>query len=146
MEESLSRADASQYSPLTLAFVGDGVFDLVIRTMVTTAGGNRPVKKLHRDKAAIVNAHSQAQMAEVLQPYLTDEEKGIFRRGRNAHSVTVAKNQTVSDYRAATGLEAVCGWLYMTGQMKRLLELVEQGLAGMEESDAKGGDQSSQEG
>ena len=137
MEESLSRETAGQYSPLTLAFVGDGVFDLVIRTMVTTSAGNRPVKKLHREKAAIVNAHAQAQMAEVIRPYLTDEEKGIFRRGSNAHSVTVARNQTISDYRTATGLEALCGWLYMTGQMKRLMELIEKGLTGMREAIGK---------
>ena len=139
MEESLSGIlqkspeDIRGYSPLALAFVGDGIFDLVIRTIVMTSGGNRPVKKLHRDKAALVNAHAQAQMAEYLQDRLTDEERDILRRGRNAHPATTAKNQTLADYRAATGLEALCGWLYMTGQIGRLLELVEAGLEGAAE-------------
>lgn len=133
MEEDLRSIlpeDVRNYSPLTLAFVGDGIFDLVIRTMVTASGGNRPVRKLHRDKAEIVNAHAQAQMAKLWMPILTDEEKSVFRRGRNAHSQTTAKNQTLADYRSATGLEALCGWLYLTGQIGRLIELIETGLKG----------------
>ena len=117
MEESVS-FDVRNCSPLTLAFVGDGIFDLVIRTRVVVGGGNRPVNKLHRDKAAIVNAHSQAVMAELLRPFFTKEEETVFRRGRNAHSATTAKNQSIADYRAATGLESLCGYLYLTGKPK----------------------------
>ncbi|MCR5674140.1 MAG: ribonuclease III [Lachnospiraceae bacterium] len=115
--------DARLYSPLALAFVGDGVFDLVIRTLVA-ADGNRPVKKMHREKAGIVNAHAQAQMVKRLTPFLSVEEEDVLRRGRNAHSATTAKNQSIADYRLATGLEALCGYLYLTGRTERLLELI----------------------
>ncbi|MBR5116605.1 MAG: ribonuclease III [Lachnospiraceae bacterium] len=127
MEESIN-FDVRNCSPLTLAFVGDGIFDLVIRTRVVVNGGNRPVNRLHRDKAAIVNAHAQAVMAEQLRPFFTKEEETVFRRGRNAHSATTAKNQSIADYRAATGLEALCGYLYLTGQEDRLITLIEQGI------------------
>ncbi len=127
MEESVG-FDIRTCSPLTLAFVGDGIFDLVIRTKVVVNGGNRPVNKLHRDKAKVVNAHAQAVMAEQLMPFLTNEETAVYRRGRNTHTATTAKNQSVADYRSATGLEALCGYLYLTGQEKRLITLIEQGL------------------
>ena len=127
MEEGV-RFDVRNCSPLTLAFVGDGIFDLVIRTRVVVNGGNRSVNKLHRDKAAIVNAHAQAVMIHELMPFLTKEETAIYRRGRNAHPATTAKNQSIADYRAATGLEALCGYLYLSGQEDRLITLIEQGL------------------
>ena len=120
--------DPAELPPLTLAFVGDGVFDLVIRTMVVTAGKDRPVKKLHKEKADRVNAHAQAALVKVIVPLLTDEEAAILKRGRNTHSNTVPKNQSVTDYRLATGLEALCGYLYMKGEMARLLELIKAGL------------------
>ena len=122
MEEGV-RFDVRSCSPLTLAFVGDGIFDLVIRTRVVVNGGNRSVNKIHRDKAAIVNAHAQAVMIHHLMPVLTKEETAIYRRGRNAHSATTAKNQSLADYRAATGLEALFGWLYLLGRRERLSEL-----------------------
>ena len=120
--------DPAELPPLTLAFVGDGVFDLVIRTMVVTAGKDRPVKKLHKEKADRVNAHAQAALAKVIAPLLTEEEAAILKRGRNTHSNTVPKNQSVTDYRLATGLEALCGYLYMKGEMTRLMELLKAGL------------------
>ena len=99
MEEGVSgrsRVDPRELSPLVLAFLGDGVFDLIIRTAVTLEG-NRPVRKLHRDKAAFVNAHAQAELAERLTPLLSEEEAEVLRRGRNAHNASSAKNQTTAD-------------------------------------------------
>ena len=129
--------DPAALPPLTLAFVGDGVFDLVIRTMVVTGGMDRPVKKLHREKADKVNAHAQAVLARAIEDLLTKEEADVLRRGRNTHSNTVPKNQSVTDYRLATGLEALCGYLYMKGEMARLLELIKAGLERTHEKDGR---------
>ena len=125
------RTDVRSLSPQALAFVGDCIFDLVIRTRIAE-DGNRPVRQMHRKKASLVNAGAQARMAELLKPMFTEEEKDIYRRGRNCHPSTMAKNQSVSDYRHATGLEALCGYLYLSGQIGRILELIDAGLAAME--------------
>ncbi len=144
-EESGSRpADPRELSPLVLAFLGDGVYDLIIRTAVVLEG-NRPVRKLHRDKAAFVNAHAQAMLAERILPALTAEEADVLRRGRNAHNTSSAKNQSVADYHAATGLEALCGFLYLTGQMDRLLALIRIGLAGEGSRETAAGEEREQD-
>lgn len=137
MEESLNQRirdtfaiaprDMRTYSPLTLAYIGDGIFDLVIRSIVVDRG-NTSANQLHHRTSHVVKAHSQAKMAEALQEFLTEEEVDIYRRGRNAKSHTMAKNATVADYRSATGFEALMGYLYLTDQMERLLELVALGL------------------
>ena len=119
--------DVRTYSPLTLAYIGDGIFDLVIRSLVVGAGNTSP-NKLHERTSRIVCAHSQAQMMQALTPHLRPDESVIFRRGRNAKSYTMAKNATVADYRTATGLEALMGYLYLTDQMERMLELIRLGL------------------
>ena len=119
--------DVRTYSPLTLAFIGDCVFDLVIRTVVVERG-NRAPKGLHKTKSAIVKAETQAIMIEALLPELSEEEAGFYRRGRNAKSYTTAKNASVGDYRKATGLEALFGYLYLTDQMPRILALTKRGL------------------
>jgi ribonuclease-3 family protein len=124
---SIEEQDIRTYSPLTLAYIGDGIFDLVIRSIVVDRG-NTSANQLHRKTSRIVNAHSQAVMAEALLDHLTEKEADIYRRGRNAKSHTMAKNATVSDYRSATGFEALMGYLYLTGQMERLLTLVENAL------------------
>ncbi|MBE5937883.1 MAG: ribonuclease III [Lachnospiraceae bacterium] len=110
-------------SPLTLAFIGDTIYDLIIRTKVISHG-NAPVNKLHRTASAVVNATSQAALIRNITPHLTDEELAIFKRGRNAKSHTTAKNASSTDYKAATGLEALVGWLYLKGRMDRVLELI----------------------
>ncbi len=115
--------DVRTYSPLTLAYIGDGIFDLVIRTLVV-GKGNTSANQLHYKTSHIVKAHSQALMAEALAEILTVEEADIYRRGRNAKSHTMAKNATVADYRSATGFEALMGYLYVTNQSERLLELI----------------------
>jgi ribonuclease-3 family protein len=119
--------DIRTYSPLTLAYIGDGIYDLVIRSLVV-AKGNTKAGELHRRTSRIVKAHSQAEMMKILEPMLTEEEADIYKRGRNAKSPTMAKNATVADYRKATGFEALVGWLYLKDQFDRLLELVKAGL------------------
>ena len=120
---AIAGVDIRTYSPLTLAYIGDGIFDVVIRSIVV-GRGNTPVNQLHHKTSHIVKAHSQAMMAEVLLDEMTDTEKDIYRRGRNAKSHTMAKNATVMDYRSATGFEALMGYLYLTDEMDRILELI----------------------
>jgi ribonuclease-3 family protein len=115
--------DIRTFSPLPLAYLGDSVYELVIRSHLM-AKGNRPVKMLHQTAEDYVKAPTQAQMAKLLLPELTEEEKAVFQRGRNASPASVAKNAKLSDYHMATGLEALFGYLYMKGQMDRVLELV----------------------
>lgn len=118
--------DLRTYSPLTLAYIGDGVFDLVIRSVVV-GKGNTKASQLHNRTSQIVKAHTQACMIEALESELTEEEADIYRRGRNAKSPTTAKNATVGDYRKATGLEALIGYLYLSDQFARLVELIKTG-------------------
>lgn len=137
MEESLierikgtfpmDEVDIRTYSPLTLAYIGDGIFDLVIRTLVV-AKGNTSANQLHRTTSQIVKAHSQAMMVQALLDILTPEETDVYRRGRNAKSHTMAKNATVADYRNATGFEALMGYLYLTKQENRMMELISYGM------------------
>ena len=120
--------DVKTYSPLTLAYMGDGVFDLIIRSVVV-GKGNTKASQLHQRTSQIVKAHSQSVLIETLVPYLTEEEMDVYRRGRNAKSPTMAKNASMSDYRKATGLEALMGYLYVTDQFERAVELVRLGLS-----------------
>lgn len=119
----LKEVDIRNYSPLVLAYIGDGVFDLIIRSYVVNQG-NIQVNKMHRHTSSIVKAQTQAQMAAGLEPLLTAEEESFYKRGRNAKSHTMAKNASVADYRKATGFEALVGYLYLTGQNDRLMELM----------------------
>lgn len=124
----IKEVDIRTYSPLTLAYIGDGIFDLVIRSIVVGRGNTR-ANELHHRTSHIVKAHTQAEMAEKLLPVLTETENDIYRRGRNAKSPTMAKNATMSDYRKATGFEALMGYLYLTDQFERIVFLVKEGLA-----------------
>ena len=124
---AIADVDIRTYSPLTLAYIGDGIFDVVIRSIVV-GRGNTPVNQLHHKTSHIVKAHSQAMMAEVLLDEMTDTEKDIYRRGRNAKSHTMAKNATVMDYRSATGFEALMGYLYLKEDYTRMIELVRRGI------------------
>lgn len=119
--------DIRTYSPLTLAFVGDGIYDLIIRTVLVERG-NRGVQGMHKSKSALVKAATQAAMAEALTDVMNQEEEGIYRRGRNATTHSSAKNASIADYRKATGFEALCGYLYLTGQIPRLIELIQAAL------------------
>ncbi|MCU6763566.1 Mini-ribonuclease 3 [uncultured Roseburia sp.] len=124
--------DIRTYSPLTLAFIGDGIYDLVIRTIVVGQGNTR-ASQLHQHTSHLVKAHSQSVMLERMLPMLTAKEEAVYKRGRNAKSPTMAKNATMGDYRRATGFEALMGYLYLTDQMDRLLCLVQAGLKGLNE-------------
>lgn len=118
--------DPASYSPLALAFIGDAVCELVVRSAVI-GRGNRQPHKLQRDSARFSNAAAQKKMITELLPHLTPEEAAVFRRGRNAHPGSTAKHATVGDYHKATGFEAVIGWLYVTGQTERMLTLLRAG-------------------
>ena len=113
-------------SPLNLAYVGDSIMDLIVRTELVKEA-NEPVHMLHKKASAIVNAENQSRMAGILEPLFTEEEAAIYRRGRNAKSATHAKNASIQDYRRATGLEAVFGYLYLKGDYERLMELYRAG-------------------
>ena len=128
---ALKEVDIRSYSPLALAYIGDGVFDLVIRTVVVERG-NAPVSRLHRSTASYVRAATQAAMIEALLPELTQEELAVYRRGRNAKPHTSAKNASLADYLKATGLEALIGYLYLLGRTLRLIELIKDGLEKLE--------------
>jgi ribonuclease-3 family protein len=119
----LPDTDLKTYSPLTLAFIGDSIFDLIIRTYVVESG-NAPVNKLHHRAAKLVQASAQADLYHTVKDSLTEEELAIFKRGRNAKSFTSAKNAGVVEYRTATGMEALIGYLYLSDQMDRLMEIM----------------------
>ena len=123
----IGEVDIRTYSPLTFAYIGDGIYDLIIRSIVVGRGNTR-VNELHKRTSHIVKAHTQAEMIEKLLPHLTETEKDIYRRGRNAKSFTMAKNATVSDYRKATGFEALMGYLYLSDEFQRIVGLVKLGL------------------
>lgn len=123
----LQDVDPCTYSPLALAYIGDGVFELIIRTKVMNKG-NMQVNKMHKRSASLVKAQAQANLVKAIEDELTEEEKTVFKRGRNAKSVTTAKNAAVIDYRMATGLEALVGYLYLTGQFERMFTLLSTGL------------------
>ncbi len=124
---ALPQTDIKTYSPLTLAYIGDSIYDLIIRTMLVEKG-NSQVNKLHQKASSLVKAAAQKDILHAIQDNLTEEELGVFKRGRNAKSATTAKNASVTDYRIATGFEAMIGYLYMTEQMERILYLVKEGL------------------
>ena len=112
---------AQEYSPLALAFIGDGVFDLMVRERIVI-NANAPVGKLNKQKVDIVCCQNQAKIIENLLPILTEEEILVYKRGRNAKS-KAPKNATNAQYHMATGLESLWGYLYLKGEIERLREL-----------------------
>ena len=129
----LEEVDIREYSPLTLAYIGDCIYDLVIKSKVISEG-NKQVNKLHQETSRLVQASTQSLMMRTMQEHLTEEEHAIYKRGRNAKSVSPAKNQSITDYRRATGFEALLGYLYLKKDYKRLLDLVKIGLDSLEEA------------
>ena len=123
----LEDQDLRNYSPLTLAYIGDGVYELVIRTILVKKG-NCPVNRLHKKASSLVKAGAQSAIMEVIEEKLTPEELSVYRRGRNAHSPTMAKHATMADYRRATGFEALMGYLYLKEDYTRMLTLVRMGI------------------
>lgn len=130
----LDEVDIRTYSPLTLAFIGDCVYDLIIRSILVEKG-NRSVNGLHKDKSNLVNAGKQAEIAIKLSEILTEEEADIYKRGRNAKTYSHSKNSGINDYHKATGLEALIGYLYLLKRYDRILEIVKFGIENTEVSD-----------
>ena len=128
----MKEVEPEGYSPLTLAYIGDSIYDLIIKTLVINEG-NRQVQKLHQKTSSYVQASAQSKMMRTMQEHLTEEEHAVYKRGRNAKSVSPAKNQSITDYRRATGFEALLGYLYLKKEWKRMLELVKIGLDSIKE-------------
>ncbi len=114
-------------SPLTLAFVGDGVYELLVRKRIVEAG-SMPPKKLNAHKVEMVRASAQAAVYDGLEPLLTEDERDMLKRGRNAHTGSVPKNAQMADYRKATGVEALFGFLYLKGDRERLYFLFDEAM------------------
>lgn len=122
-----SRVKPTQYSSLALAYIGDGVFDLIIRTVILDLR-NGKVKDFHKKTSSIVKAPSQARIIKSVLEELTEEEMAVYKRGRNAKSATSAKNSSIIDYRVATGFEALIGYLYLNNRLDRALYIVRLGI------------------
>lgn len=126
----MREVDIKEYSPLTLAYIGDSIYDLMIKSLIVNEG-NRQVQKLHKETSSYVQASAQSEMMRIIQEHLTEEERTVYKRGRNAKSVSPAKNQSMTDYRRATGFEALIGYLYLSREWKRMADLVKMGLDGL---------------
>ena len=125
--------DVRTYSPLTLAYIGDDVFDLIIRTIVVNRGNTRP-DRLHNECIRYVSAVAQAEMYDAIVPSLSDAEADILKRGRNAKPHTRAKNATCEEYMKATALEALIGYLYLMDNQDRIFELIKIGIDNTDDS------------
>ena len=123
----LKKPDARAYSPLTLAYLGDAVYEIIIRSIIVSQS-NAPVQKLHKRSSDLVKASAQAGIIKRIEDILSEDELAVYKRGRNAKSYTVAKNASMTDYRMATGFEALMGYLFLQGRMERILELVHAGI------------------
>ncbi len=134
-----SGEDIKSYSPLALAFLGDGVYDLMIRRMVMQ-DEHISVEELHKEKTRYVCACAQSKMMRYMQDHLTEEERSVYKHGRNVKSVSAAKNASVVDYRRATGFEALIGYLYLKKDYDRMEELVKIGLDGLDQESEKPGE------
>lgn len=123
----ITGCDIKTYSPLALAYIGDCVFDLYIRSIIINQG-NMQANKLHNKASKIVCAFNQASMIDKMLPHMTEEEISVYNRGRNAKQKTFAKNSSMHDYKKATGFEALIGYLYLSDQDERIVELIKIGL------------------
>ena len=124
---NFTREQVNGISNLGLAHIGDGVYELMVRSYLCSKG-NQTVKTLHRDSIRMVNATTQAAVAETLLPDLTEEEMGYFRRGKNSHTHAAPKAATPQQYALATGLETLFGALYLYGRIERLNQLFRKGI------------------
>lgn len=113
-----------EISPLSLAYIGDAVYEVYIRSYIMR-DANMPVNKLHKAATSFVKAKAQSDIIMALSDRLTEEETAVYKRGRNAHSYTSAKNADIVDYRRATGFEALIGYLYLSGEKARLEEIID---------------------
>lgn len=125
MLEAKERPDLRLLNPMTLAFVGDGVYEMLVREEIVRRYVSLPADRLHREAVKLVRASAQAAAVTAIAPLLTEEELAVFKRGRNANGVTPPRHSSAAEYRAATGLEALFGWLYLSGDSGRLRRLFE---------------------
>lgn len=119
--------DIRTYSPLTLAYIGDAVFEIIVRTIIVEKG-QRAANTLHKHTTKVVCAQAQAKMIEAVHDRLSEEEKDIYRRGRNTKTNSSAKNASLSDYKKATGFEALCGYLFLKNDTARVMRIVREAL------------------
>lgn len=122
------------YSPLTLAYLGDAVYELLVRTLVVEES-NAPGYKRSKRSSRLVNAGTQARMIRAIEPLLTEKEEKIYKRGRNAKTNSMAKHATVTDYHMATGFESLMGYLYLAGEFDRMMDLVAAGFSAIKEQE-----------
>lgn len=123
--------DAMLYSPLSLAYIGDSVYELIIRS-ISVMKGNAPVHKLHLRSVKYSKAASQAKMLGMIYQYLSEDEADIVRRGKNSKPGTLPKNACAGDYMSATGLEALIGWLYIKKEYDRIIFLMQKAINGLD--------------
>lgn len=124
---NIERKEAKEFSPLVLAYIGDAVYELIVRSMLVSMG-NRPVNKLNKDATSLVKAGAQSEIIKLISDKLSEEEYTVFKRGRNSSPHTMAKNASMTDYKYATGFEALIGFLYLDNRCDRALELVKLGI------------------
>ena len=124
---NIERKEAKEFSPLVLAYIGDAVYELIVRSILVSMG-NRPVNKLNKDATSLVKAGAQSEIVKLISDNLSEEEYTIFKRGRNSSPHTMAKNASMTDYKYATGFEALIGFLYLDNRCDRALELVKLGI------------------
>lgn len=117
--------DIRTYSPVTLAYIGDAVFELIIRTLIVEKG-QRAANTLHKHTTKVVCAQTQAKMIDAVYDTLSKKEQDIYRRGKNTKLHSTAKNASLADYRKATGFEALCGYLFLEDDVERITKLVRQ--------------------
>lgn len=122
--EAEPQVDIREMNPLSLAFMGDGVLELLVRQHLVERSRLLP-GKLHAEAVRYVSARSQFLEMKLLEPMLTEEEHAVFRRGKNANKATVAKHASVEEYRTSTGFECLLGWLYLKGRDERIMELMD---------------------
>ena len=122
--EAEPQVDIREMNPLSLAFMGDGVLELLVRQHLVERSRLLP-GKLHPEAVRYVSARSQFLEMKLLEPMLTEEEHAVFRRGKNANKATVAKHASVEEYRTSTGFECLLGWLYLKGRNERIMELMD---------------------
>ncbi|MBE5953683.1 MAG: hypothetical protein E7257_05940 [Lachnospiraceae bacterium] len=124
-QSNMSEKEAYQYSPLALAYIGDSALDLLVKTYYVK-NSNKQTYKYHKDVCNIVKAVNQAQFIDSIMDELSEDEMDIYKRGRNATTHSKAKNATMGEYRKATGLEALFGYLYLKGDMTKLNSFVDR--------------------
>ena len=131
MAQEIVKIDPDSVSSLTLAYVGDSFYELTVRTLALERH-NSNAGELNKCAKAFSNAAAQARIANLLEEELSEKELRIFKRGRNAKSVSAPHSCSISEYRRATGLETLCGYLYLSGEGERATQLIRTGIAKLE--------------